>query len=141
MNKSEIFNIILAFFTAIALGLSIWSFMTKCKDKSPFGDILSAEDCANSPLAQQGELAIENCERTMDTLSDNIGAQGWGQPANRGIHDSSGAYAGAFGDPNIISGNYGNYGNWTNWTNWKNMAGVNSRYREREERNDDREDD
>ena len=134
MNKSEIFNIILAFFTAIALGLSIWSFVTKCKDKSPFGDMLTA-GCYNGGWDEAGFESSEDCVSYMNTLSDNIGAQGQGQPANRDLTFPGGAYAGAFGDPNIISGNYGN------WTNWKNMAGVNSRYREREERNDDREDD
>ena len=124
MNKSEIFNIILAFLTAIALGLSIWSFVTKCKDKSPFSDILNAKDCAHSPLAQQGELAIENCERTMDTLSNNIGAQGWGQPGNTSVTFPGGAYSGTTGDPNILSGNYGKYRKpLINCTNWKNMAG------------------
>ena len=129
MNRNTILTIILFFFTIVALGLSIWSFVTQCKDKSSFGDILSAEDCKNSPLAQRGPLAVENCERNMGILSTDIGAQGWGHSGNRGVTYPGGAYGGAFGDPNVIGEN--------NWWNWKKATNnINSTYRAREERED-----
>lgn len=97
------FNIVLFIITFVALVLSIWSFVTKCENKSVFSNILNPEDCKNSPLAQQGEQEIENCKRTMGTLSDDIGAQGWGQPGNRGITMSE-VYSGTRGDSNILYG-------------------------------------
>lgn len=121
------FNIVLFIITFVALVLSIWSFVTKCENKSAFSNILNQEDCKNSPLAQQGEQAIENCKRKMRTLSDDIGAQEWGQPGNNGLTFSGGAHSGAFGDYNIINGNY---------ENWKELSRVNSKYREREEKED-----
>jgi hypothetical protein len=97
------FNIVLFILTAVTLGLSIWSFVTKCKDKSHFaGQILSASNCKNSPLYQQGDQAVEECEKNMNTLSQNIGAQGWGQPGNYhngGLTYPGGVYGGSFGNP------------------------------------------
>lgn len=127
MEKSIIF----AFFIVIviAIVLLVWYIITKYKDKSPFGDMLS-NGCYNGGW-QGAFTSLEECESYMGVLSDNIEAQGWGHVGNRGIRDSSGAYGGAFGDPNIVDGS-----NRSNWNNWKEFSGVNARYREREERED-----
>lgn len=110
MEKSIIF----AFFIVIviAIVLLVWYIITKYKDKSLFGDMLS-DGCYNGGW-QGAFTSLEECESYMGVLSDNIEAQGWGQSDNRGTHDSSGAYGGTRGDPNIIDG--------SNGSNWKEFS-------------------
>lgn len=73
----------------------------KCNDKFADQDILGPQNCEND--AWVGAYPTKNqCELEQEKLEGNINAQGWGQPANRGVHLTGEADAGSFGNPHVL---------------------------------------
>jgi hypothetical protein len=102
--------IILGICAVTSLVLSIIS-LTKCYDDfDDFDDdMLSPENCNHSPIANKGEKAVEQCEKTMKVLSTNVNSQYQGLSANRGLTLPGGPDGGSFGNPNIINPDYIRY--------------------------------
>lgn len=107
--------IILGICAITSLVLSIIS-LTKCydnfddySDDYSDDDMLSAANCKKSPIANRGEKAVEECEKTMEVLSTNVNSQYQGLSANRGLTYPGGGTGGSFGNPNIINPDYTRY--------------------------------
>ena len=95
--------IVLIFILLLAISsiiINIISF-TKCNDKFADQDILGPQNCENG--AWEGAYQTKGqCVIEQEQLEGNINAQGWGQPANRGVQITGEADAGSFGNPNLL---------------------------------------
>lgn len=103
--------IIIGICVVTSLVLSILS-LTKCYDDfDDYSDdnMLSPENCKNSPIANRGEEAVEECEQAMEVLSTNVNSQYQGLSENRGLTLPGGPDGGSFGNPNIINPDYIRY--------------------------------
>lgn len=129
--------IILCICVVTSLVLSIIS-LTKCYDDFDDysdDDMLSPENCKKSPIANRGEEAVEECERTMEVLSTNVNSQYQGLSANRGLTLPGGPDGGSFGNPNIINPDYIRYYDQTEENEQYDQTEENEQNEENEQEN------